>query len=177
VWLLSEIGNINLFSSKREFLAYCGCCPRIVSSAGKAYSAHISRHSNSYLRTIFYNAAVVVCNLVKKPSALKEYADRIMRKKGLFSKKLVYCIVAAKIVKIIHAIMRDGTSFNPYKDSIYQNPKNLNKGDNFTISNRKIIRRARNSLRRVNEIDNIGSLGEYAKDLAEQLEIILKKKV
>ena len=70
VWILAEIGSIQRFPTKSQLLAYCGCYPRIVSSAGKVYSAHIFRHSNAYLRTIFYNAAVVTCNLLKENSDL-----------------------------------------------------------------------------------------------------------
>ncbi|MHA1688278.1 MAG: transposase, partial [Promethearchaeota archaeon] len=39
------------FKTRETFSACCGCCPRVVSSAGKVYSAHVSRHSNKFLRT------------------------------------------------------------------------------------------------------------------------------
>lgn len=42
VWILAETGNIKQFPKHRNFTAYCGCCPRVVSSAGKVYSAHTS---------------------------------------------------------------------------------------------------------------------------------------
>jgi len=176
VWILAELGNIQRFPRKRQLLAYCGCCPRIVSSAGKVYSAHISRHSNAYLRTIFYNAAVVTCNLVKKDSALKEYARHVTARKGSYSMKLVYCIVAAKIVKIVHAVLRDNVVFEPDHGISIRKQSSSYGSDDFTISDRKLIRRARNSLKRVNEVANIGLLGEHSLKLAEQLESILQRK-
>jgi len=176
VWILAEIGNIQEFPSKKQLLAYCGCCPRVVSSAGKVYSAHISRHSNSYLRTIFYNAAVVTCNLVKKDSVLKEYASHIKNRKAQYSMKLVYCIVAAKIVKILYAILRDDVIFEPdHGRSLFKQTGSCGKYD-FAVSDRKLIRRARNSLKRVNEVMNIGLLGEYSIKLAVQLDSVLQRK-
>ncbi|TXT67370.1 MAG: hypothetical protein BAJALOKI1v1_110026 [Promethearchaeota archaeon] len=88
VWILAEIGGIKRFKQREQFSAYCGSCPRILSSAGKVYSAHTSLHSNKHLRTIFYNAAVVHCNFNKQKSALKRFATRIMIQKGQFSTKL-----------------------------------------------------------------------------------------
>lgn len=176
VWILAEIGNISQFSRKRQFLAYCGCCPRVVSSAGKIYSAHISRHSNSYMRTIFYNAAVVVCNFVKKKSVLKEYALHIMKRKGSISMKLVYCIVAAKIAHITYAVLRDRVAFQPNFGSSLDKKSPMRSACAFTISDRKLIRRTRNSLKRMNEIKNIGLIGEYSTHLAKQLDLVLQGK-
>ena len=106
-WILAEIGHISQFKTMRQFLAYCGCSPRVVSSAGKVYSAHVSKHSNSYLRTIFYNAAVALCNLIKKSSVLKENAIQTVKKKRATSIRLAYCRVAAKIARIAYAILKN----------------------------------------------------------------------
>jgi len=176
VWILAEIGNIQEFPTKRQLLAYCGCCPRIISSAGKVYSAQISRHSNSYLRTIFYNAAVVACNFLKKDSALKEYARHVRNRKGSYSMKLVYCTVAAKIVKIVYAILRDNVVFEPDHGSTLRKQTPSCVKEDFAVSDRKLIHRARNSLKRVNEVANIGLLGEHSIKLAEQLDCILQRK-
>lgn len=176
VWILAEIGNINQFQTIRQFLSYCGCSPRIVSSASKVYSAHISRHSNSYLRTIFYNAAVVVCNLTKSPSALKSYATKTLKRKRPFSPRLAYCIVASKIARIAYAILRDGVVFNPNFEDGFKNSKNGNDTPRFSITDKKIIRRARNALRRVGTIQDLGILTEHTSILAKQLDLALQGK-
>ena len=170
VWLLTEIGSIKRFRTFRQFKAYCGCCPRIVSSAGKIYSAHTQRHSNAHLRTIFYNAAVVVCNLVKKESALKEYADRVNRTKSSRNKKLVYCIVAGKIAKIVYTILKKGVPFSREIGRGFS-PDRLEAP--FCLADRKLIRRARNNLQKVKLIPNIGCLGERSEELAKELDKLL----
>lgn len=175
-WILAEIGNVSEFRSKRELLAYCGCCPRVVSSAGRVYSAHVSRRSNAYLRSIFYNAAVVTCNITKRNSGLKDYARRIVARKGSYSMRLVYCVVAAKIVKIVHAVLRDDRAFDPNHGRTISA---LNASQNnaiFNVSDGKMIRRAKNSLKRVGQIDGLGFLGERVSELAEQLELVLEGK-
>lgn len=176
VWILAEIGNVHQFHSMKQFIAYCGCSPRIVSSAGKVYSAHISRHSNSYLRTIFYNAAVVTCNLEKKESVLKEYAKRTIERKRSVSMKLVYCIVAAKIARIAYSILKNSVPFNSEHGISLRN-KYLNRiNSEFSLTTKKLIRRTRNSLRRVEVIQELGLLGEHASNLAEQLDCLLQRK-
>jgi transposase len=176
VWILAETGSINRFPKHRNFTAYCGCCPRIVSSAGRVYSARTSRHSNPYLRTIFFNAATVVCNLLKADSCLKGYADRIIRKKASRSHKLVRCIVAAKIARTVFAILRDGVPFNPnHLRELHANRVDKIDSD-FTVASRKLIRRARNVLNRVKEMEEVGVLGDRAEDLAAGLDQLLQGK-
>ena len=160
----------------RQFLAYCGCAPRIVSSAGKVYSAHISRHSNSYLRTIFYNAAVVVCNLVKKESTLREYAKRTIERKRSVSMTLVYCLVAAKIARITYAILKNAVPFNPRHGWGLDKIDSKDNGSKFSLTTKNLIRRARNSLRRVEDVQALGLLGEHVSILAEQLDLVLQRK-
>ncbi|TXT60380.1 MAG: hypothetical protein BAJALOKI2v1_110040 [Promethearchaeota archaeon] len=60
---------------------------------------------HSQTKTIFYTAAVVLCNFNKQESTLKRFATRIMKQKGQFYTKLAYSIVAAKIAKMAYAIL------------------------------------------------------------------------
>jgi transposase len=176
LWILTEIGTVKRFSDRNKFLAYCGCCPRIVSSAGKVYSAHISRHSNKYLRTIFYNAAVVLCNLTKRDSVLKTYASKIMQRKRMISTKLVYCVVANKIARIAYGLLMTHKPFNPNYGRTLEPYKISSRTMQFSVSDRKALRRARNSLKRVSIIESIGVLGDYSKNLAQHLELALQGK-
>ena len=176
VWILAEIGNISQFKSIRQFLSYCGCSPRIVSSAGKLYSAHISKHSNSYLRTIFYNAAVVVCNLVKKESVLKEYAKRTVSRKRSSSMTLAYCTVSAKIARISYAVLKNSVPFNPNHSIDIDTVSSVKSYDKFGLVDRKLIRKAQNALRKVSEIQELGIIGDHVNNLAEQLDLVLQGK-
>lgn len=179
VWILAEITNINQFKNKRHFAAYCGCCPRIVSSAGKVYSAHTNRHSNKYLRTIFYRAATVLVFFSKKPSVLKLYADRIFEKKRQSSSKLALCIIAAKINKIAFAILRDKRPFNPELVERCISGGNNDEEEKFTVLERRLLRNARNSLNRVTNMENsnkLGLLGEDAVNLVREFNEMLSGK-
>jgi transposase len=176
VWILAEIGNISQFKTVRQFLSYCGCSPRVVSSAGKVYSAHVSRHSNSYLRTIFYNGAVVVCNLVKKQSVLKEYAKRTINRKRSTSIKLAYCHVAAKIARISYSILRNSTPFDPNYEIAIGTINSVSRNNNLSLTDKKSIRRARNALRRMDDIKELDFLGEHVSSIAEQLDFVLQGK-
>lgn len=95
------------------------------------------------------------------------------KRKSSRNKKLVYCIVAGKIAKIVYAVLRDNVCYNPEFGKCTNENKKSPPENTFTILDQKIMRRARNTLRRVNEIQDIGVLGEYAKQLAEQLDKVL----
>jgi transposase len=179
VWILSEIGSVKQYPTSRAFAAYCGCCPRIVSSAGKVYSAHISRHSNAYLRTIFYNAAIVICNLLKQDSELKRYAVRAMQRKEKRAFKLAVCNIATKLTKITYAILRDGVAFDPEFSRPTKKSSKEYKGQEFSLVDKKIIRHARNALLRVSQMENSqeqGLIGKDLENLAESLDALLKGK-
>jgi len=172
VWILAEIGDIKHFYSPRAFQSYCGCSPNPKATAHKVFSTHINRHSNAFLRMIFTQGAQVVCNLLKKESELKSYAKKILAKKGTYSAKLAYSIIAAKLCKISYAILK---TRKPFKDSTYAKMSGLKKGG-FTVTELKQIRRARNNLKRVAELNNIGLLSSEALDLAKGLDEVLGKK-
>lgn len=173
VWILAETGSIEQYPNVRCFLSYCGVCPRVVSSAGKVFFAHCSRHSDKYLRTIFYNSAVVLCNLTKKSSLLKDYANRVRNRKSNRAQKLVYSIVAAKIARIVYHLLKTGDSYLSYPDV----SQTIHSTDSpFTISELKAIKRAGKCLKRVEAISNIGFLGNRSKILSKELEKALKWK-
>lgn len=171
VWILAEIGSISYFPTWRNFRSYCGCCPNVVKSANRIYSAHTNRHSNKYLRTLFYNAAVVLCNFVKKESDLKSYATRILVRKGERSKKLPYCIIAGKIAKLVYSTLKNNTQFAPKAPYPSISPY-----IGLNVLEVKDIRRARNLLRRVGKFKNLGILSEDALMLAEGLDQAIGKK-
>ncbi|MHA1283679.1 MAG: hypothetical protein ACTSQP_14365, partial [Promethearchaeota archaeon] len=118
-------------------------------------------------------AAVVLCNFTKKKSALKIYADRVNSMKSFRNKKLVYCIVAGKIAKIAYTLLKNKVPFTPELG----NPVILNHPDgSFCLSDKKLIRKVRNNLRRVKLIPNIGdTLGAKAEELLKELERVMIK--
>lgn len=173
-WLVAEAGPVQRYNNVAAFLGYCGCCPRCVTSARKVYSAHTSKHSNKYARTLFFNAAKVVCSLVKQESALKRYATRTAARKKRFSMKLAYSIISAKIARIAYSIMLSGKKFvnEPGFDS-KNNPK-LPAGM-FTVAERKDVRNARRMLDRVAVMKQLGPLAERAAYFADALDRMLRE--
>lgn len=162
-WIVAEIGSVARFRTVRQFLSFCGCCPRVVSSAGRVYQAHVTRRSNRYLRAIFFRAAMVVCNIVKQASPLKTYARRVILIKRQW--KLACSLVAAKIARVTYAIMRHPA---PYSLAEGQTA-GASKGGLSTL-NRRALRRAEHCLRRVTAIEGLGpKLSQDATELARAL--------
>jgi len=173
VWMLAELGPIQQYPNVRCFLSYCGLCPGTRSSANKVFFAHITRHSDKYLRTIFFNAAVVLCNLTKKPSLLKEYAQRVRQRKSSRAQKLVYLIVASKIARVVYFLLKSGEKYQPYPEIAEINQPSRT---GFSVSDAKTIKRAIRCLARINCIEELGIIKERAKILAEEMDKALIKK-
>lgn len=175
VWLIAEVGGIRRFHNRRQFLSYCGCVPRANTSAKKVYSAHISRHSNKYIRTIFFHAARSVCTTVKRDSGLKRYADRMAARKGR-EPVLVWCTVGAKIARIVYAMMAQNSQFMP---NLAQNKHLLAEiASNKTMSllEQKDLRRARVALQRIQAFKRLHVVSSELETLIVALEEILAKK-
>lgn len=176
VWLLAEVGNIQKFPSVREFLAYCGCVPRTVSSAGKVYFAHISRHSNKFTREIFYHASLTNCHVTKSASKLKQYATRIYQRKRE-RPKVAYCTIMSKIARIAYAIMRENKPFEEQLDKTATSSVRPQSNADLTVLDRKEIRRAKRALLRIRELKGVDNVVEGIEQLIGSLEEILTKKL
>lgn len=174
MWLLAETGGIARFHSCREFLAYAGCIPRTVSSAGKIYYAHVSRHSNKYIRGIFYNAAKTVSLIVKQESRLKDYAQRMVQRKDA-SPRLAFCTISGKIARIAYTIMKQNVPFNP---CLATNAKIVKKSvsNTFSIVEQKDLRKAKRALERVQQFKSLKDVSVELESLVRSLEEILTKK-
>jgi transposase len=175
IWFLAEIGSVERFHSVREFQAYCGCIPRTVSSADKVYSAHISRHSNKYLRLILYQAARVVCVSVKQNSGLKEYANRMLAKKE-HSPIVAYCTVSAKIARIIYAVIQHNTIFLPELAQNKKIPLRPLVPKQMSLVDQKDLLKAKRALYRIQTMKALQVVGTEMATLIQSLEEILAKK-
>ena len=174
-WLLAEIGPVARYPSMRGFLAYCGCCPRVIESGGHTYSAHITRRSNKHVRTIFYMAATVLCNFTRKESALKAYAQRVVRAKGPKRRKLALMIVATKIARIVFGIIQNPAPFSPDLARPTQ-VREQGDGRSFCVADRKMLRKAKKCLEHAGEILNDHVLGADLQRLSAALDAALHGK-
>jgi transposase len=173
-WLLSEVGPITRYPSHRKFTAYCGCCERVVRSADTTYSAHTLRRANKHARTILYNTARVLCHVVKKDSALKRYCTRVYAKKHGKHPALAYCTIATKLSRIVYAMLKNGTGFDPALAANKRGPARVDKGL-LTITDRKKLRHAQKALKRVIALKEQGVLSPRVAYFARALEDALKE--
>jgi transposase len=172
-WLVAEVGPFSRYPSHRKFSAYCGCCERVVKSAHKTYSAHTLRRSNKYVRTMMYNTARVLCHVVKEDSALIRYCKRVYAKKRHRSPKLAYCTIATKLSRIIYAMLRDGTGFDPALGRNSRAPVEVGNGL-LTVTDLRKVRNAAKALERVSKLKQLPMLSMNASMYAEALEALLK---
>jgi transposase len=173
-WLVAEIGDVKRFPDAKRFLAYCGCCPRVLSTDKKVYSCHVNRKSNKFIRTMLFNAAKVMCVATKQESALKSYADRTMIRKRHQGMKLVFTITAAKMARVIYAILRDGVGFSPDLAKPRQ-PATDDKGGLLMVTDRKLLRRAKNILGRVGTLEQLKGIAKNAAYFADALDKVLRE--
>ncbi len=173
-WLVAEVGPIQRYANVRKFISYCGCCAREMRSADTVYSAHISRRSNKHVRTMLFNSAKAVCTVVKTESALRTYAKRVLARKQPRGVKLAWCIVAQKMARIIYGIIQSGTPFDSTKATNIKKSAD-NPGKILTLADRKILRQARNALKRVATLDKLKLISLKAKVFADALDEALRE--
>lgn len=89
---------------------------------------------------------------------------------------MAYYIVAAKIAKASYYLLQKNVPFDPNHGRTLASTINNMDCGTFSITDKKTIRRVRNLLNRVGNIDNIGLLGEYAVNLANGLDLALQGK-
>jgi transposase len=173
-WLVAESGDIGRFSDVKKFLAFCGCCPRVKSTDKKVFSCHVTRKSNKHVRTMLFAAAKVLCIATKQQSALKTYATRVLAAKRHRGMKLPFTIIASKIARIVYAIIRDNVAFSPDLARC-RGPAPARDAGPFTVTDRKLIRRARNLLSRVGTMEHLKIIARNAAYFADALDKALQE--
>ena len=174
-WFVVEVGPVNAYRNVRHFVSYCGCCPREMETGGKVFSAHVTRRSNKYVRTLLFNAAKAVCIALKAESGLKAYARRMMAKKAPIHPMLAWVTVAQKLARVAFGIMKHDKPFDP---GLASNAKACPHADRSTLSiaDRKMLRKARNALQRISKEGKLGIISKQAKHFADALDAALGKK-
>jgi transposase len=96
------------FRSARAVGAHLGLTPRKYQSGEVDRSGRISRCGDSLARTMLYEAAVVIQTRLRRPCALKDWADAIASRSGAGKARVA---LARKLSVILHAIWRSGEPF------------------------------------------------------------------
>jgi transposase len=107
---VATIGGGDMFSKGRDFGAWLGMVPKQLSTGGRTILGRISKRGNSYLRTLFVQAARVV--LLKRTCweryGLKPWIEAAARR--LHPNKLAIAL-ANKLARIAWAVLRHGRNF------------------------------------------------------------------
>lgn len=97
--ILSEIGDINRFSSAKKFCSYSGLVPSVHSSGSTLYHGRITKQGSRYLRWILVQIAHVA---VRREGRLRDFYLRLARRKG---KKVAIVACARKLLTWIYHML------------------------------------------------------------------------
>jgi transposase len=107
---VATIGGGDMFAKGRDFGAWLGMVPKQLSTGGRTILGKISKRGNTYLRTLFVQAARVV--LLKRTRweryGLKPWIETAARR--LHPNKLAVAL-ANKLARIAWAVLRHGRDF------------------------------------------------------------------
>ena len=112
--ILSEIGNIDRFHSKKQLIAYAGLDPSVFQS-GKftAKNNKISKRGSPYLRKALYQASFAgISNRSNGATnkTLRVFYDHLI--KNGKEKRLAQTATSAKLLRIIFGMLKSNTAFN-----------------------------------------------------------------
>jgi transposase len=97
------------FAHSRSVGAHFGLTPRRYSSGETDHSGHISKCGDELVRTALYEAATTLLCRVARWSALKAWAVRVAKTRGL---KRARVALARKMAVVLHRMWQDGTEFH-----------------------------------------------------------------
>ena len=96
------------FKRSRDVGAHFGLTPKRYQSGEVDRSGHISKTGDAQVRTALFEAAHVMLLRVQRFSALKAWALRVARARGLKRAKVA---LARKLAVVLHRLWVDGTAF------------------------------------------------------------------
>ncbi len=98
------------FKNSRAVGAYVGLAARGYQSGEIDYDGHISKRGDKRVRSLLYEAAIVVLTRIRSNSALRSWGLKLKERVGF---KRAVVAVARKLAVIMHAMWRDGSAFDP----------------------------------------------------------------
>jgi transposase len=102
------IDDPSRFRRSRDIGPYLGLVPRRYQSGEVDYTGSISKCGDRRVRTLLYEAANVMLTRYKPVLKLKDWA---IAKRSTMRKARI--ALARRLAIIMHAMLRDGTEFNP----------------------------------------------------------------
>jgi transposase len=107
--IVAAIGNGSGFRSGRQLAAWLGMVPRQHSTGGKTRLGHISKHGDTYIRTLLmHGARAVVQNLKRERHRFGEWLSQLELRAH---KNVVIGAVANKLVRIVWCVLSRGEDY------------------------------------------------------------------
>jgi transposase len=107
--LTASIGDGKCFSNARQLAAWLGLVPRQHSSGGKPTLLGISKHGDTYLRTLMvHGARAVVRYLANKDDPFSGWLRRLLTRRH---KNIAVVAVANRNARIVWALLTRGSAF------------------------------------------------------------------
>jgi transposase len=104
----AAVDDPDRFKRSRDVGAHFGLTPKRYQSGEVDRSGHISKTGDAQVRTALFEAAHVMLLRVQRFSALKAWALRVARARGLKRAKVA---LARKLAVVLHRLWVDGTEF------------------------------------------------------------------
>jgi transposase len=104
--LIGEVGDFSKFGTQSEIMKLAGLDLYEVSSGKRKGQKRISKRGRSLMRKILY---IAVIQMIKKNGIMHEYYERLTGRGTLKMRALVAAM--RKLLRIIHAIMRDNRDY------------------------------------------------------------------
>ncbi len=98
------------FKRSRDLGPYLGLVPRRHQSGEVDYTGGISKCGDRRVRTLLYEAANVMLTRCKRPLKLKDWTFAIAKRSTMRRARIA---LACRLAIIMHAMLRDGTEFEP----------------------------------------------------------------
>ena len=106
----AAIDDPRRFRRSRDIGAYLGLVPRRYQSGEVDYTGSISKCGDRRVRTLLYEAANVMLTRYQSALKLKDWALAIAKRSTMRKARIA---LARRLAMIMHAMLRDGTEFNP----------------------------------------------------------------
>jgi transposase len=109
--IIGEIGDVNRFATPRQLQAYAGMDPSVTQSGNfSGTQEKMSKRGSPYLRRAVYLGA----NAARRfDSVFKEYYEKLVSR-GKHPKQALGA-VATKLLRVIHAVLKNQKPYNPQK--------------------------------------------------------------
>lgn len=109
--LLAAVGDGSAFVRGRDLASWLGLTPRQHSTGGKTKMLGISKRGNRYLRKqLIHGARAAMPHLAAKPTRMGAWLRSLLERAH---PNVVVVALAAKLARIVWAVLRDKTNFDP----------------------------------------------------------------